>query len=178
MSSSRSVEAGSQRPCGLYLSVANYHDQKLKKCCEDGMYENPMGHSCDKRAMYIQDTKECVAAFLDCCKYIKTIRDEKQRELVLELARSKYWAFKRGWRGTAGGGHQGRPVMACIPHTSAPELFRLRNGQPTLISLCFDSPGEVDEGFLSDDDITSRSLFPESWLWQVEQLTEQPNNMG
>ncbi|XP_006023407.1 complement C3 [Alligator sinensis] len=105
--------------------VANYHDQKLKKCCEDGMYENPMGHSCDKRAVYIQDTKECVAAFLDCCKYIKTIRDEKQRELVLELARS-----------------------------------------------------EVDEGFLSDDDITSRSLFPESWLWQVEQLTEQPNNMG
>lgn len=39
-------------------------------------------------------------------------------------------------------------------------------------------PGEVDDGFLADEDITSRSLFPESWLWQVEQLTEQPNELG
>lgn len=39
-------------------------------------------------------------------------------------------------------------------------------------------PGEVDDGFLDDDDIPSRSLFPESWLWQEETLTEPPNDLG
>lgn len=39
-------------------------------------------------------------------------------------------------------------------------------------------PGEEDDDFLDDRDITSRSLFPESWLWQVEPLTENPNELG
>ncbi|OPJ84833.1 hypothetical protein AV530_007055 [Patagioenas fasciata monilis] len=38
--------------------------------------------------------------------------------------------------------------------------------------------GEVDDGFLDDDDIPSRSLFPESWLWQEETLTDPPNDLG
>ncbi|XP_039370155.1 venom factor-like [Mauremys reevesii] len=105
--------------------TAEYQDQAVKKCCEDGMYENPMGHSCEKRAGYILDTAECKKAFLDCCNYIKTIRDERQRELHLELSRS-----------------------------------------------------HIDEGFLQDEDITSRSHFPESWLWQVEQLPQLPNRDG
>uniref|UniRef100_A0A663E5W0 Complement C3 n=1 Tax=Aquila chrysaetos chrysaetos TaxID=223781 RepID=A0A663E5W0_AQUCH len=93
--------------------MAEYTDKMLRKCCEDGMKENPMGHSCEQRTNYIQDGEACVRAFLDCCNYIKGIRDQKQRELHLELARS-----------------------------------------------------EADDSFLSDEDITSRSLFPESWLWQ------------
>uniref|UniRef100_A0A8C8BBH4 Complement C3 n=1 Tax=Otus sunia TaxID=257818 RepID=A0A8C8BBH4_9STRI len=102
--------------------AAEYTDKVLRKCCEDGMKENPMGHSCEHRTNYIQDGEACVRAFLDCCNYIKGIRDQKQHEF-LELARSKY-------------------------------------------------------DFLAEEDITSRSLFPESWLWQVEQLTEQPNELG
>ncbi|NWH43708.1 VCO31 factor, partial [Fregata magnificens] len=113
--------------------AAEYTDKALRKCCEDGMKENPMGHSCEHRTNYIQDGEACIRAFLDCCNYIKGIRDQKQRELHLELARSK---------GT-------------LP-----------------------SPGEADDDFLADEDITSRSLFPESWLWQVEPLTEQPNELG
>ncbi|XP_075758420.1 A.superbus venom factor 1 [Pelodiscus sinensis] len=105
--------------------TAEYHDRKLKKCCEDGMYENPMGHSCEKRLGYITDTEECKQAFLECCTYIKTVRDKMQRELHLQLSRS-----------------------------------------------------DLDEDFLSDEDITSRSQFPESWLWQVEHLTERPNDLG
>uniref|UniRef100_A0A8C0AV19 Complement C3 n=1 Tax=Buteo japonicus TaxID=224669 RepID=A0A8C0AV19_9AVES len=101
--------------------MAEYTDKMLRKCCEDGMKENPMGHSCEQRTNYIQDGEACIRAFLDCCNYIKGIRDQQQRELHLELARSN---------------------------------------------------------FLSDEDITSRSLFPESWLWQVEPLTEQPNELG
>uniref|UniRef100_A0A8C0HHX6 Complement C3 n=1 Tax=Chelonoidis abingdonii TaxID=106734 RepID=A0A8C0HHX6_CHEAB len=105
--------------------TADYQDRKLKKCCEDGMHENPMGHSCEKRVGYILDTDECKKTFLNCCNYIKTIRDKLHRELHLELARS-----------------------------------------------------DLDEDFMSDEDITSRSQFPESWLWQVDQLTERPNELG
>ncbi|XP_074836426.1 A.superbus venom factor 1-like [Carettochelys insculpta] len=105
--------------------TADYQDRTLKKCCEDGMHENPMGHSCEKRAGYILDTNECKKAFLDCCNFIKNVRDKLQRELHLQLARS-----------------------------------------------------DLDEDFLSDEDITSRSQFPESWLWQVEHLTNQPNALG
>ncbi|XP_044850424.1 venom factor-like [Mauremys mutica] len=105
--------------------AADYQDQKLKKCCEDGMHENPMGHSCEKRVGYILDTEECKKTFLDCCNYIKTIHDKLQRELHLELARS-----------------------------------------------------DLDEDFMSDKDIISRSQFPESWLWQVERLNERPNELG
>ncbi|NXE16937.1 VCO31 factor, partial [Lophotis ruficrista] len=113
--------------------AAEYADKALRKCCEDGMRDNPMGHSCEQRTAYIQEGEACVRAFLDCCKYIKGIREQKHRELHLELARSK--------------------------------------GMPP-------PPGEEDDEFLSDEGITSRSLFPESWLWQVEQLTEQPNELG
>ncbi|XP_067416528.1 A.superbus venom factor 1-like [Emydura macquarii macquarii] len=105
--------------------VVQYQEQAVKKCCEDGMYENPMGYSCEKRARYIQDSAECKKAFLDCCNYIKTIRDERQRELHLELARS-----------------------------------------------------HIDEEYMQDEDITSRSQFPESWLWQVELLSQPPNKDG
>uniref|UniRef100_A0A8B9VMA0 Complement C3 n=1 Tax=Anas zonorhyncha TaxID=75864 RepID=A0A8B9VMA0_9AVES len=105
--------------------AAEYTDKNLRKCCEDGMKENLMGYSCEKRATYILDGNACTQAFLSCCTYIKGIREQKQRESYLELARS-----------------------------------------------------EMDGGFLDDEDITSRSLFPESWLWQVEELKEPPNELG
>ncbi|KAH1176163.1 hypothetical protein KIL84_020897, partial [Mauremys mutica] len=43
---------------------------------------------------------------------------------------------------------------------------------------CMGTVDFLDEVFMSDKDITSRSQFPESWLWQVEQLTERPNELG
>ncbi|KAH1175925.1 hypothetical protein KIL84_020659 [Mauremys mutica] len=43
---------------------------------------------------------------------------------------------------------------------------------------CMGTVDVLDEVFMSDEDITSRSQFPESWLWQVEQLTERPNELG
>uniref|UniRef100_A0A8C8VRI4 Complement C3 n=1 Tax=Pelusios castaneus TaxID=367368 RepID=A0A8C8VRI4_9SAUR len=47
-----------------------YASQHLRKCCEDGMQENPMGYSCDRRAKYILEGNKCVQAFLDCCEHI------------------------------------------------------------------------------------------------------------
>ncbi|NXD18270.1 VCO31 factor, partial [Nothocercus nigrocapillus] len=141
--------------------AAEYEDGHLRKCCEDGMQENPMGHSCEKRATYILEGAACVEAFLNCCKYIKTIRDKKQRELHLQLARSKYRGLARVWRGPDEPLSSARQGATC-PGKQAP---------------C-DAPGEADELILGDEDITSRSLFPESWLWQVEALTEAPNDLG
>ncbi|XP_054859268.1 LOW QUALITY PROTEIN: complement C3 [Eublepharis macularius] len=105
--------------------VARYQDRRLRKCCEDGMQDNPMGHSCEKRAEYIEDQNECKTAFLECCRYIKSIRDEKAREEQLILSRS-----------------------------------------------------DIDDGFLTDDQIVSRTEFPESWLWQMERLDTPANDAG
>ncbi|XP_077643882.1 complement C3 isoform X2 [Lonchura striata] len=105
--------------------AAEYSDKLEKKCCEDGMKDNPMGHSCEQRTEYIQEGDSCVRAFLDCCRYIKAKRDQ-QKSPSTGLARSH----------------------------------------------------EEDDPFSPDADIVSRSLFPESWLWQVEQLTEPPNELG
>uniref|UniRef100_A0A803SQL7 Complement C3 n=1 Tax=Anolis carolinensis TaxID=28377 RepID=A0A803SQL7_ANOCA len=105
--------------------AAQYPDKKLKKCCEDGMFENPMGYSCEKRAEYIDDQKECKTVFLECCNFIKNIRDQNQREKELQLARS-----------------------------------------------------DNEEFIMDEDDIVSRTEFPESWLWETKVLTEPPNNKG
>ncbi|XP_063997720.1 complement C3 [Pogoniulus pusillus] len=37
---------------------------------------------------------------------------------------------------------------------------------------------EEEDIFLEDEGITSRTQFPESWLWQVEELKETPNRTG
>ncbi|XP_060109217.1 A.superbus venom factor 1-like [Heteronotia binoei] len=68
--------------------VAQYQDRLLRKCCEDGMQDNPMGHSCERRAEYILEQNECKAAFLECCQYIRSLRDENAREEELILARN------------------------------------------------------------------------------------------
>ncbi|XP_039193190.1 complement C3 [Crotalus tigris] len=105
--------------------AAQFPDQALRKCCEDGMHENPMGYSCEKREKYIQEGDACKAAFLECCRYIKGIHDENRREDELFLARSDF-----------------------------------------------------EDEFFGEDNIISRSDFPESWLWLTENLNAVPNNEG
>uniref|UniRef100_A0A670KLS5 Uncharacterized protein n=1 Tax=Podarcis muralis TaxID=64176 RepID=A0A670KLS5_PODMU len=106
-------------------ATGQYQDRVLRKCCEDGMHDNPMGHSCEKRAQYVVDQTECQNVFLECCRYIRTIKDANRREDELQLARS-----------------------------------------------------DIDDEFLSDEEIVSRTEFPESWLWQTEILTAPPNDHG
>ncbi|XP_053572078.1 A.superbus venom factor 1-like [Bombina bombina] len=63
----------------IKATKASHYQGNVRKCCLDGMQENPMGHSCEQRSRYILDGKECAAAFLDCCKYIKKKREDDAR---------------------------------------------------------------------------------------------------
>uniref|UniRef100_A0A670KPA6 Complement C3 n=1 Tax=Podarcis muralis TaxID=64176 RepID=A0A670KPA6_PODMU len=105
--------------------AGQFQNRTLRKCCEDGMHENPMGYSCEKRIQYIVDQTECQNVFLECCRFIRDILNENERDEELILARSDF-----------------------------------------------------EDDFLADEDITSRTQFPESWLWRTEQLTAPPNDQG
>uniref|UniRef100_A0A8C5LL32 Complement C3 n=1 Tax=Jaculus jaculus TaxID=51337 RepID=A0A8C5LL32_JACJA len=99
--------------------AGQYKDKMLRKCCEDGMRENPMQFSCDQRARYISQGKACVKAFMDCCTHLVQLRKQYQRDHELDLARS-----------------------------------------------------DLDDEIIPEEDIISRSQFPESWLWNIEDLNE------
>uniref|UniRef100_UPI00398F8D91 venom factor-like n=1 Tax=Pristiophorus japonicus TaxID=55135 RepID=UPI00398F8D91 len=100
-----------------------YQTEPQRKCCKDGMKENPMGFSCNKRARSIRLGKECKDAFLDCCNHIRNLMAQYQ-VTELSLARS-------------------------------------------------------DDDFYSPyEEITSRSDFPESWLWRLETLPTPANRDG
>nr|XP_023396481.1 complement C3-like [Loxodonta africana] len=102
--------------------AGQYQDKELRKCCEGGMRENPMGFSCEHRTQYILG-ESCIKAFLDCCRYITQLRLEYSRDSPLGLARS-----------------------------------------------------DLDEDIIPEEDIISRSQFPESWLWSIEELKEPEKN--
>lgn len=76
----------------------------LRKCCEDGMRDNPMKFPCQRRAQFILQGDACVKAFLDCCKYIAQLRQQHSRDSALELARSESGG---GEGGPVRGGRQG-----------------------------------------------------------------------
>ncbi|XP_019566358.2 complement C3 [Rhinolophus sinicus] len=103
--------------------AGEYKSKELRKCCEDGMRENPMKFACQRRAQYILQDRACVKAFLDCCNYITQLRIQHSRDRELGLARS-----------------------------------------------------DLDEEIIPEDEIISRSQFPESWLWSIEELNEPEKN--
>nr|XP_015204504.1 PREDICTED: complement C3-like isoform X1 [Lepisosteus oculatus] len=109
----------------IRTTLASNYTGPLRKCCRDGMVENSMDYTCERRSQYIIESKECIAAFLHCCTEISKKHKERQEEMLI-LARS-----------------------------------------------------EEDNDFLGDDDIVIRTEFPESWLWQMEDLPIEPvNNDG
>ncbi len=58
---------------------------ELKKCCADGLQENKLGYSCERRASFIVDEDECIEAFLNCCKELKHHMDDfGEKERLLE----------------------------------------------------------------------------------------------
>uniref|UniRef100_A0A8C1PZW7 Uncharacterized protein n=1 Tax=Cyprinus carpio TaxID=7962 RepID=A0A8C1PZW7_CYPCA len=70
-------------------SETGQYSGELKQCCFDGMRNNKLGYTCERRATYIVDGAECVKAFLDCCNKMKTSKNLKTEEEELILARSE-----------------------------------------------------------------------------------------
>ncbi|KAG7316103.1 hypothetical protein KOW79_020969 [Hemibagrus wyckioides] len=66
--------------------ISKYKNEQ-KRCCADGLRQNRLGYTCERRASFILDGAECVQAFLDCCKEVQKHKDE-QKDL-LHLARSQ-----------------------------------------------------------------------------------------
>uniref|UniRef100_A0A673LGU4 Complement C3-like n=1 Tax=Sinocyclocheilus rhinocerous TaxID=307959 RepID=A0A673LGU4_9TELE len=72
----------------ITTTLAGKYSGELKQCCVDGMRDNKLGYTCERRATYIIDGEECVKAFLDCCNQMKTRKKTKTEEEELILARS------------------------------------------------------------------------------------------
>ncbi|CAM5118377.1 unnamed protein product [Natator depressus] len=65
------------------LKVDQYPTALERRCCEAGIQENPMGHSCEQRTSRVHLGPPCVAAFLDCCRYARALTREERAKLLL-----------------------------------------------------------------------------------------------
>ncbi|XP_043094011.1 complement component c3a, duplicate 6 [Puntigrus tetrazona] len=101
--------------------LAGQYSGDMRKCCVDGMRDNKLGYTCERRATYIVDGHECAQAFLHCCHDVEARSMEAGEEEMI-LARS-----------------------------------------------------EDSDYYESFDEITSRTQFPESWLWAEEMLPVCPD---
>uniref|UniRef100_H3B9Z5 Complement C3 n=1 Tax=Latimeria chalumnae TaxID=7897 RepID=H3B9Z5_LATCH len=76
-----------RRTVNLLQAKANqasqFQEKHLRECCQDGMKENLMGYSCEKRSQYILEGTDCVNAFLQCCKNITALKTDYRKELLL-----------------------------------------------------------------------------------------------
>ncbi|KAH1176297.1 hypothetical protein KIL84_021031 [Mauremys mutica] len=63
--------------------VDQYKTALERRCCEAGIQENPMGHSCEQRTSRVHLGPACLAAFLDCCRFARTLPREERTKLLL-----------------------------------------------------------------------------------------------
>nr|XP_046171464.1 complement C3-like [Oncorhynchus gorbuscha] len=72
----------------VITTMASKYNGLAKECCVDGMRDNTMGYTCDRRAQYIIDGDVCIQAFLVCCNEMATKKDEFKQDALL-LSRSE-----------------------------------------------------------------------------------------
>ncbi|XP_051748872.1 complement C3 isoform X2 [Ctenopharyngodon idella] len=73
----------------LTTTLAGKYSGELKKCCVDGMQENTLGYTCERRTMFIVDEEDCIQAFLHCCREITNHWTKYSGEEETYLARSE-----------------------------------------------------------------------------------------
>ncbi|NWZ93337.1 CO4 protein, partial [Nesospiza acunhae] len=64
-----------------------YQNTTLLKCCQDGMKLNPMRFSCAKRLAKVSGSRECRAAFQECCEKATALRKQAKQRNRVGLAR-------------------------------------------------------------------------------------------
>ncbi|KAH0628762.1 hypothetical protein JD844_010257 [Phrynosoma platyrhinos] len=141
-----------------------------RKCCEDGMQENPMGYSCERRARYVLEVPECIKAFKDCCNHIfgspQTSLETQTQSTVKE--HSSHESSRTDSHKHQGGGillTQSFSVKQPIRVSSTVQLQESSGGQENLDEDEGDWDWDEDE-----EELEIRSNFAESWLWQKETL--------
>ncbi|KTF81587.1 hypothetical protein cypCar_00030779 [Cyprinus carpio] len=70
-------------------TLAGQYSGDLKKCCVDGLQDNYLGYTCERRTLFINDGDECVKAFLHCCR-------EMQRHIV-DFAEEEFLLARMSW---------------------------------------------------------------------------------
>ena len=70
-----------------FLPPVGKYSGDQKKCCADGLRQNKLGYTCERRATFISDGIECMKAFLYCCKEMQKTKMANAQEQML-LARS------------------------------------------------------------------------------------------
>ncbi|XP_052459493.1 complement C3-like [Carassius gibelio] len=103
-------------------TLVGQYSGDLKTCCVDGLQDNYLGYTCERRSIFISDGDECVEAFLHCCRELQHHQAEFADDEIL-LARSE--------------------------------------------------EDDFDEEL---GDVTVRTQFPESWLWEDIDLPPCPQN--
>lgn len=74
------------------IAASRYQNTALLKCCQDGMKLNPMRFSCAKRLAKVSGSRECRAAFQECCEKATALRKQaKQRNRVGLARRKEQW---------------------------------------------------------------------------------------
>uniref|UniRef100_A0A8C2JLY1 Anaphylatoxin-like domain-containing protein n=1 Tax=Cyprinus carpio TaxID=7962 RepID=A0A8C2JLY1_CYPCA len=67
----------------FYMNIvfsAGKYTGELKQCCVDGMRDNKLGYTCERRATYIVDGEACAKAFMYCCNKIKDHKNTETEE--------------------------------------------------------------------------------------------------
>uniref|UniRef100_A0A8C3Q762 Uncharacterized protein n=1 Tax=Geospiza parvula TaxID=87175 RepID=A0A8C3Q762_GEOPR len=67
--------------------ASRYQNTTLLKCCQDGMKLNPMRFSCAKRLAKVSGSRECRAAFQECCEKATALRKQAKQRNRVGLAR-------------------------------------------------------------------------------------------
>ncbi|XP_044299374.1 venom factor-like [Varanus komodoensis] len=145
-----------------------YQNQFHRKCCHDGMQENRMGYSCDRRAKYILEGQTCISAFLDCCKHIFETSLTVQSEPVFHSTTAPQISFVAVSQSFQIEDLQ-LHMKPMAPFLSSDIII----GEVERINL-----REVEEEEEEEDDDDSfelpeekmRTHFAESWLWMEETL--------
>ncbi|XP_076826778.1 complement C3-like isoform X3 [Brachyhypopomus gauderio] len=72
----------------ITTTLTGKYSGDLKKCCSDGLKQNKLGYTCERRAKFIMDGHECTQAFLHCCEEMLKRRQEEGEDKMM-LARSE-----------------------------------------------------------------------------------------
>uniref|UniRef100_A0A8C1GZQ5 Complement component c3a, duplicate 4 n=1 Tax=Cyprinus carpio carpio TaxID=630221 RepID=A0A8C1GZQ5_CYPCA len=164
-----------------------------RECCLDGLkYFDVLGYSCHDRASFINDGEECKQAFLHCCTVITIHRKNnldhdaeflpprKRRKVPItdfqQSLMSKYSGIEKECCS------DGLVKMNDLRYTCQYRASYILDGHECIrafLHCCTEMttyleesdeegilPRSESEDFVNSDDIVTRTLFPESWLWE------------